>query len=106
MDRDEERVRERALEIWKEEGKPIGREMEHWLRAERDVGHPTRDVGSLSNLDERPTASVGSASGLQPSGTKPGGSPGAGMGSIGTGGGSTAGAATGSAKTGKDRHRV
>lgn len=51
--------------------------------------------GSLNNLDEEPTASVGLASGLQPSGTTPGGSPGAGAGSVGQGGGSTGGAATG-----------
>ncbi len=50
---------------------------------------------ALSNEDESPMASVGSASGLQPSGTVPGRSPATGQGSIGTGGGSTGGAATG-----------
>jgi hypothetical protein len=54
-----------------------------------------RHRGSLNNLEETPTASVGLASGIQPSGTVPGGSPGAGGGSIGPGGGSTGGAATG-----------
>jgi hypothetical protein len=62
--------------------------------------------GGLSNADEQPMASVGSASGLQPSGTSPGGSPAAGMGSLGSGGGSTAGAATGSVRQAKNRRRT
>jgi hypothetical protein len=59
----------------------------------------------LSNADEFPMASVGSASGLQPSGMSPGGSPAAGAGSLGSGGGSTAGAATGSVRQAKNRRR-
>ena len=34
----EERIRLRALEIWKEEGCPEGRSREHWEQAEREVG--------------------------------------------------------------------
>jgi len=30
---DDERVRERAHQIWIEEGKPDGRAVDHWLRA-------------------------------------------------------------------------
>jgi hypothetical protein len=59
----------------------------------------------LSNADEFPMASVGSASGLQPSGMSPGGSPAAGAGSLGSGGGSTAGASTGSVRQAKNRRR-
>jgi hypothetical protein len=40
---DEHRVRARAHQIWTEEGKPDGRDKEHWLRArweiEREGGH-------------------------------------------------------------------
>jgi hypothetical protein len=40
-----EEVRERAYRIWESEGKPHGRDLEHWLQAERelsaDTGSPT-----------------------------------------------------------------
>ena len=32
-DLDQHRIRQRAHEIWVEEGKPDGRALEHWLRA-------------------------------------------------------------------------
>ena len=31
-----ERVRERAYQIWEIEGRPYGRHMDHWLRAEAE----------------------------------------------------------------------
>ena len=34
----EERIRLRALEIWREEGCPEGRAREHWAQAERELG--------------------------------------------------------------------
>jgi hypothetical protein len=34
----EERIRLRALEIWREQGRPEGRAREHWEQAEREVG--------------------------------------------------------------------
>jgi hypothetical protein len=34
----EERIRLRALEIWREQGCPEGRAREHWQQAEREVG--------------------------------------------------------------------
>ncbi len=34
----EERIRLRALEIWREQGCPDGRAKEHWEQAEREVG--------------------------------------------------------------------
>lgn len=33
----EDRVRDRAYEIWEQEGRPPGREREHWERADREV---------------------------------------------------------------------
>jgi Protein of unknown function (DUF2934) len=32
-----ERVRRRAYELWESEGRPAGREYDHWLQAEREV---------------------------------------------------------------------
>ena len=34
---DEQRVRERAYSIWLAEGRPDGRDVEHWLKARREV---------------------------------------------------------------------
>lgn len=36
MDR-EQKIRERANQIWEEEGRPEGRHEEHWRRAEEEV---------------------------------------------------------------------
>ena len=33
---DEEKIRKRAREIWEENGRPIGRDVEFWLAAERE----------------------------------------------------------------------
>ena len=35
----EERVMLRAYEIWQQEGRPEGRQEEHWRRAEQEVGN-------------------------------------------------------------------
>jgi hypothetical protein len=42
MDDRQRRVRERAHAIWQEEGRPEGRDREHWVRAEQEL----RDEGS------------------------------------------------------------
>jgi transcription initiation factor TFIIIB Brf1 subunit/transcription initiation factor TFIIB len=35
------RIRERAHEIWLERGCPTGRDVEHWVAAEREIDAPT-----------------------------------------------------------------
>ena len=37
MDDHDERIRQRAHEIWEEEGRPEGREYSHWLRARAEI---------------------------------------------------------------------
>jgi Protein of unknown function (DUF2934) len=37
-----ERVRRRAYELWESEGRPAGREYDHWLQAEREVAATPR----------------------------------------------------------------
>jgi hypothetical protein len=92
MDSREEQIRARAHQIWEEEGRPEGRQQEHWERAAREI--EAREGGGETRTErtgpDEMAGSAGVASGLQPGGTKPGGGPGAGEGSIGTGGGSTA----------------
>ena len=39
----EDRIRARAHQIWEEEGRPEGRDREHWERAEREVRAAIRD---------------------------------------------------------------
>jgi hypothetical protein len=96
----EEQIRERAHQIWEEEGRPQGREQEHWERAAREI--EGREAGSETRAErsgpDEIAGSVGVASGLQPGGTNPGGGPGTGAGSMGTGGGSTADEPTGAPK--------
>jgi hypothetical protein len=31
------RIRERSYQIWEQEGRPAGRHLDHWLRAEQEV---------------------------------------------------------------------
>jgi hypothetical protein len=37
-----ERVRRRAYELWESQGRPAGREYDHWLQAEREVAAAPR----------------------------------------------------------------
>lgn len=37
MDEREQRIRNRAYEIWDREGRPLGRELEHWAQASREI---------------------------------------------------------------------
>ena len=49
----EERIRLRALEIWREEGCPEGRAREHWEQAERELGAEwDREAGGDQTTDQ------------------------------------------------------
>ncbi len=48
----EERIRLRALQIWREQGRPDGRAREHWEQAERELGG---DGDSEAGGDTSPT---------------------------------------------------
>lgn len=47
MDRNE-RIRQRAHEIWESEGRPEGRDAEHWSRAEQEIDEQMGQAGSAS----------------------------------------------------------
>lgn len=50
MDDIEQRIRQRAYELWEEDGRPEGREGEHWERARFLVGIESNpDAGQLPN---------------------------------------------------------
>lgn len=59
MDDQEERIRQRALEIWEAEGRPEGREYSHWLQARAQLREEeeaqSRAMGS-ANPSERKSA--------------------------------------------------
>jgi hypothetical protein len=47
----EHRIRERAYAIWEAEGRPEGKEVEHWLRAEAEVAAEERDAAAEAELE-------------------------------------------------------
>jgi len=47
---DEEHIRERAREIWEENGRPAGRDQEFWYRAEREF-QEAEDLARRANED-------------------------------------------------------
>jgi Protein of unknown function (DUF2934) len=50
----EQAIRERAYAIWEEEGRPEGKDREHWLRAEVEINSPTeqRDISPSAPRDQ------------------------------------------------------
>jgi hypothetical protein len=46
-----DQVRERAYRIWEEQGRPEGRETDHWLEAERQLheGHGAESANEVEN---------------------------------------------------------
>ena len=37
MDQEEDRIRQRAHQLWEEEGRPEGRAQDHWSRARQEL---------------------------------------------------------------------
>ena len=44
------RIRERAYRIWLDEGQPQGRDLEHWLRAKREVEEEAGIINGTEDL--------------------------------------------------------
>lgn len=53
MDQDvERRIRDRAHKIWEEEGRPEGRDVDHWLRAAQEIAAEEHEQsGSSTDSD-------------------------------------------------------
>jgi Protein of unknown function (DUF2934) len=43
-----ERVQRRAYELWESEGRPAGREHDHWMQAEREIASTRRQHAGMS----------------------------------------------------------
>lgn len=51
MDREQEQ-RERAYQIWEEEGRPFDKHEEHWERAGRDTGLSAKEADEVTEANE------------------------------------------------------
>jgi hypothetical protein len=47
----EHKIRERAYMIWEAEGRPDGKDAEHWLRAEAEISSEERDAAEEAELE-------------------------------------------------------
>jgi Protein of unknown function (DUF2934) len=55
---DLERIRQRAYELWQQEGQPEGKQQEHWDRAMREIsGNPDQSGAQLDSGADGNTAS-------------------------------------------------
>ena len=40
---DKQQIAERAYQLWETEGRPFGRDLEHWFQAETELGGKTKN---------------------------------------------------------------
>lgn len=106
MSEREEKIRQRAYQIWQEEGEQHGQAEDHWERAAREIdgqagaSHEQQETERPIVSEPEPVPDIGRASSLHPGGgTTPGDTPGATFGSPRTG--STADRPTGTRKRAK-----
>ncbi len=50
MDDREQKIRDRAYEIWVEQGRPEGHEGEHWSQAARELGYDDAPSGESNEV--------------------------------------------------------
>ena len=67
MDSDKEgRIRERAYEIWVREGRPHGRDAEHWQKAEAEIAAESGAVADRAAAGSKPQSEAPSAAPVAP----------------------------------------
>ncbi|HLN25429.1 MAG TPA: DUF2934 domain-containing protein [Patescibacteria group bacterium] len=61
----EEKIRQRAFEIWEAEGRPEGREQDHWLQAQTEISRlpviapaPLVDPAAIAPTVKKPAATA------------------------------------------------
>jgi hypothetical protein len=57
----EERIRTRAYELWEGEGRPEGREIDHWLQAAQELVEERSAMGAPAAARARKPRSVGAS---------------------------------------------
>jgi hypothetical protein len=60
-----EQIRQRAHTIWEQEGRPHGREQEHWERAERELGLGTESLTTAAVKKKAPSLRGAKAPGMK-----------------------------------------
>lgn len=60
-----EQIRQRAHAIWEQEGRPHGREQEHWERAERELGLDAAPLAAASLKKKAPSPRAAKAPGMK-----------------------------------------
>lgn len=68
----ETRIRERAHQLWEREGRPSGRELDHWEQASREIDAEDSAVATKAKAPRatRSAPSAGSVGGVKPAGKK------------------------------------
>jgi hypothetical protein len=61
---DEDRIRERAHQIWEGEGRPEGRHAEHWEQARREI--EAERLGGAADPEDSPTLTAPDHGGATP----------------------------------------
>jgi DUF2934 family protein len=51
-------IRERAYAIWEQTGRPMGREMDHWFQAAKEVAVAIPPPGAVSRLRQAAKAAA------------------------------------------------
>lgn len=54
----EDRIRQRAYEIWEQEGRPHGEDMKHWLQAFQEIAASTETGGQSKKPRSRKAATT------------------------------------------------
>ena len=69
VDQQDDRIRQRAYELWEREGRPEGREHAHWAEAAREIGAGSGDRSPAMKASEasRPSEAGGSVPSGNPS---------------------------------------
>ena len=63
MAANEDRIRQRAYEIWEQEGRPHGEDMKHWLRAFEEIAAGAATSGQAVGKKATKKAAVPNVSG-------------------------------------------
>lgn len=69
---EEERIRQRAFELWEEAGRPEGKEYTHWIRARKEIAEEReREARSSDRTSSDSTSTRDIAQNVLPAGTVP-----------------------------------
>ena len=66
---DEARIRTRAHELWEAPGRPEGRELEHWMEAQAELGRSFKTPPAL-RPNKGKTLEAGLQNAVDPAGTR------------------------------------